>query len=77
MGVLKQWREERKYSKAAKRAAMLNASDLHWWMETSLSSISRQSRSPVSEIREDAVKEVETLYCVVKELAHRGERPLT
>lgn len=76
MGFLTQWREERRYSKAAKRVAQMGSSDLHWWMESSLSSISRQARSPIPEVRQEAVREVETLYCVVQELIKRGESPL-
>lgn len=76
MGFLKQWRADRKVSKAAKRASMLSTQDLHYWMETSLSQVSRKSRSSIPEVREEAVVDAETLYCVVSEIVKRSTAPL-
>lgn len=50
--------------------------DLSWWMESSLSQVSRKSRSSIPEVRQEALTEVETLYCVVSEIVKRGTPPL-
>lgn len=71
MGWLNEFKEERRQSKARKRATQASTFDLISWVDVALTDISRKVRSGTGEDLSLARQSSETLWSILEELEAR------